>query len=119
MARLLVVLLLLVVTARPALAADHPKSLIVLSSIRIAAAVFDAWSTTRALANHPDAREANPILRPFAANPATLYAVMVSLAALQVWIADKRFHRGESWQWIPIAGATASGVVAVVNLRFD
>jgi hypothetical protein len=115
----LVVLLLLLLTARPALAADHPKSFYVLSSIRMGTAIFDAWSTSRALAQHPDAREANPILRPFAAYPPALYGVMAALAGLQLWIADRRFHRGESWQWIPIAGATASGVVAVVNLRFD
>jgi hypothetical protein len=82
-------------------------------------AVFDAWTTARALARHPDAHEANPILRSFSNHPAALYGVMAALAGLQLWIADRRFHRGESWKWIPIAGATASGVVAVVNLRFD
>jgi hypothetical protein len=84
----------------------------------MAAAMFDAWTTQRVIGRHPGGRELNPVIRPFSKHPASLYGVMAGVAALQIWMADQRMHRGDPWQWAPVLGATVNGVSGGLNLRF-
>jgi hypothetical protein len=96
----------------------HPKYFAVLATARAGAALFDAWSTRRALARGATARELNPLMRPIAENPAALYGVLGGLAALQIWIADRQLHRGDSAHWGLVLGTTVHGVCGALNLRF-
>jgi hypothetical protein len=98
--------------------AGHPRKFFVLASVRMAAAIFDAWTTQRVIDRHPNGRELNPVIRPFSKHPASLYGVMAGFAALQIWIADQRMHRGDDWQLGPVLGATVNGVSGGLNLRF-
>jgi hypothetical protein len=83
------------------------------------AAAFDAWSTRRALSTG-NARELNPLLRPFAGN-ASLYAATQVTPTLLDYVGKRMMTSRHGWArqiwWLPqVLGAAASVAAGVHNM---
>ncbi len=90
-----------------------------LSGALVASAIFDAWSTNRALADCPTCRELNPIARPFVeAGPGGTYAFALGTSALLIGGAYVLKKRGYRWKWALILGTTAHVAAGGLNLRY-
>ncbi len=86
------------------------------------AAVFDAWSTRRALSGGYGT-ESDPLLRPFAHSGAIYAATQVSPLVMD-YLGYKMMRSNHSWMrkmwWVPqVAGTTVSLSAAVHNYRLS
>jgi len=113
------VLFLLLVTSSTCYAIEKPKTSNLNKLERVlvyASAQFDAATTYRGINSCPQGltcREANPVMRPLAGNPA-VFPVMAGSA----WVVDyvsRRLSRnhpklGRVMRWISIGGHVAAGV---------
>lgn len=91
-----------------------------LSIAQHSAAVFDAWSTRRAI-THGGAQELNPMLKPFAGNRSIYAATQVGPTLLDLLSRRMMTSRNpllrRTW-WLPqVLGTAASVVSGVHNLR--
>jgi hypothetical protein len=81
----------------------------VLSVAQHSAAAFDAWSTRRAIVSG-QARERNPLLRPFAGN-ASLYVAIQAGPVLLDYLSRRMMTSRHGWErrtwWVPQAVSTA------------
>lgn len=66
---------------------------------------FDAYSTQEAMKK--GAAEANPVMEPFARNPAAMYATKVGIGALEGLLADRLSRSGHP---------TAAKIVSALNI---
>ncbi len=104
-----------------ALPARPPRRLwLTLAVVQHGAAVFDAWTTRRAVRSH---RELNPLLRPFA-HSAALYPAMQIAPLAADWGALRLARSRHGWMrrlwWVPQAGLTAGMIWSGIhNLRLQ
>lgn len=83
----------------------------------IGANLFDAESTRQALKS--GASEQNPVMSPFARNPAALYAMKVGMGGLIGYGADKvsRMGHPKLAKAIAIAGMAGPSIAGMMNTR--
>lgn len=106
-----------------ALAQDMPEPVFdrefkIYSAVFLSSAMFDAWTTNRALADCPTCRELNPIARPFVDGGAGTYAFAAGSSAVLIGAAYVLKKRGYRWKWAMILGTTAHVTAGGLNLRF-
>jgi len=96
---------------------------LVLSLAAHSAAGFDAWSTRLVISSMPQAREMNPLLRPFAGN-ASMYAAVQVAPTILDFVSRRMMNSRHGWVrhtwWLPQAvGAAVSLGSGVHNLGVD
>jgi hypothetical protein len=77
------------------------------------AAGFDAWSTRHVISSVPQAQEANPLLRPFAAN-ASMYAAVQVMPTILDFLSRRMMNSRHAWArhtwWLPQAVSTVASL---------
>ena len=91
---------------------------LVLSLAAHSAAGFDAWSTRLVISSMPQAREMNPLLRPFAGNASMYAAVQVGPTILD-FVSHRMMNSRHGWirhtWWLPQAVSAAVSLSSGVH----